>query len=190
MTPAGYNIAVDARRETGDVKYGQLISRCKVPKTIAMTFDDGPSDHTADLLDILKKADAKATFFVSGNANGRGAIDSTTKWTDVIKRMVQEGHQVGSHGWSHPDMGKIDANARKLDMVKNERALSNILGKYPTYMRPPYLQCSDAQGCLGDMQDLGYHVISYSHDSADWMYPEDLTKMKGVVDQVFNGRRY
>lgn len=151
-----------------------------------MTFDDGPSNHTEELLNILKDADAKATFFVSGNNSGKGAIDTTEKWTQLIKRMEEDGHQIGSHTWSHPDLSKMSSEARKNDMAENERALVNILGKYPTYMRPPYVRCGHASGCLADMKDLGYHVISYSLDSGDWMHEDDLAQMIKAFD---NGLR-
>ncbi len=178
-------MSTDPRRQKGDVPYGTVITRCEVSKSIALTFDDGPSKDTEELLDILKKANATATFFIAGNINGKGPIDGEEKWASLIKRMVEEGHQIGSHTWSHPDMDKFGPAARKQDMLKNERALANILGKYPTYMRPPYLNCTGPQGCLDDMKSLGYHVISYSHDSGDWLNPDDLNKTKETVDSTF-----
>ncbi|OAP65698.1 hypothetical protein AYL99_01670 [Fonsecaea erecta] len=183
-TPAGYNVSVDPRVERSQIAYGQYISNCYVPGTIALTYDDGPSQNTEELLNILNEAGAKATFFVTGNSNGKGPIDTTYEWTDVIKRMIKDGHQVGSHTWSHEDMDKMGSEARRLDMAKNERALANILGKYPAYMRPPYLLCSNDTGCLSDMRDLGYHVISYAFDSGDWMTPTNLTAMTARVDQA------
>lgn len=179
-------MSTDTRRLKGDNPYGTVITRCTVPRAIALTFDDGPSENTAELMDILKNASAKATFFVAGNTNGRGPIDGTERWTNLIKRMVEEGHQVGSHTWSHPDLDKMSSSARKQDMLKNERALTNVLGKYPTYMRPPYIHCTGPKGCLDDMKTLGYHVISYSHDSGDWLHEDDLDKMKQRVDAAFN----
>ncbi|KIW76282.1 hypothetical protein Z517_11028 [Fonsecaea pedrosoi CBS 271.37] len=177
-------MSVDPRGEEGQIVYGQPIRNCYVPKTIALTYDDGPSQNTDELLDILDEAGAKATFFITGNSNGKGPIDTTRKWTDVIKRMVQEGHQIASHTWSHDNMDEVGSQARRLDMAQNERALANILGKYPAYMRPPYLQCSNHTGCLSDMRDLGYHVISYAFDSGDWMDPDNFTAMAERVDQA------
>ncbi|OAL30048.1 hypothetical protein AYO20_08952 [Fonsecaea nubica] len=177
-------MSVDPRGEEGQIAYGQPIRNCYVPKTIALTYDDGPSQNTDELLDILDEAGAKATFFITGNSNGKGPIDTTRKWTDVIKRMVLEGHQIASHTWSHDNMDEMGSQARRLDMAQNERALANILGKYPAYMRPPYLQCSNHTGCLSDMRDLGYHVISYAFDSGDWMDPDNFTAMTERVDQA------
>jgi peptidoglycan/xylan/chitin deacetylase (PgdA/CDA1 family) len=185
LVPLGFNTSSDPRSHKGHARYGKLITSCESSRTIALTFDDGPSENTEELLDILAKANAKATFFVAGNTNGRGSIDQTSKWTKTVKRMVKEGHQVASHTWSHPDLDKLGSDARKVDMFKNERALANVLGKYPVYMRPPYLSCSERHGCLKDMADLGYHVISYSYDSGDWMHADDLDKMKEHIDKAF-----
>ena len=178
-------MSTDPRSQQGKVQYGQIISRCNVPRTIALTYDDGPSDNTEKLLDILEQAHAKATFFIAGNTNGKGSIDTTPKWSNIIERMVEEGHQVGSHTWSHPDMDKVGPQTRKTEIVKNERALTNILGKYPTYMRPPYLRCSEPHGCLEDMTNLGYHVVSYTFDSGDVLEPQNYTNMQMRVDQAF-----
>lgn len=183
-TPAGYNMSTDSRQQKGDVPYGTVITSCNVPSTIALVFNDGPSENSEELLSILQQANATATFFVAGNTGGRGSIDGTEERTDLIRRMVEEGHQVGSHTWSHPDLDEMDSDARKQDMLKNERALANVLGKYPTYMRPPYMNCTG--GCLDDMKILGYHVISHSHDSGDWRNEDDLDMMKENVDQAFN----
>ncbi|RMD43460.1 hypothetical protein DV735_g1654, partial [Chaetothyriales sp. CBS 134920] len=186
QTPPGPSTEADGRRKPGTAPYGRVISQCKVPRTIALTFDDGPSASTASLLAILKKHNAKATFFVSGINNGKGAIDSVDQWSDAIVSMAQNGHQVGSHSWSHPDLSSLSTEERRKEMVKNERALANILGKYPTYMRAPYNRCDVEKGCLRQMGALGYHVIGFSDDSTDWQHPSDLAAMTKAIDQAFD----
>lgn len=148
-----------------------------MPQTIALTYDDAPSNNTEALLDILRDAGANATFFVSGNTNAKGQIDKTPEWIAAVKRMDAEGHQIASHTWSHPDLDQLSSEDRQLEMRKNERAIANILNKYPTYMRPPYMRCSNETGCLNDMKTLGYHVVMNSVDSNDWMHPRNLTDM-------------
>ena len=125
-----------------------------------MTFDDGPSKNTLGLLDLLRDNDAKATFFIGANNNHKGEIDITDRWVQAIKRMDFEGHQVASHGWSHPHLDATPSKQRKEEMYKTERALANILGKYPIYMRAPYIECSEETDCLKDMHDLGYHIVN------------------------------
>jgi len=177
---------MDFRTLKGEVPYGRVITRCKIPKTIALTYDDGPSEYTDHLLDILHLATARATFFLSGNTNSKGEIDITAKWVKAIKRMDKDGHQIASHTWSHPDLDEIPSEARKDELSKNERAIANILNKYPTYMRPPYLKCNQATGCLDDMKTQGYHVIGYTLDSTDWLRENDLDAMIKAVDDGFH----
>jgi peptidoglycan/xylan/chitin deacetylase (PgdA/CDA1 family) len=100
-----------------------------------LTFDDGPYIYTDALLDILASYGAKATFFITGINNGKGAIDEVPAYVSVIRRMIAEGHQVASHTWSHADLSTLTDADRELEMVKDEMALRNIIGKIPTYMR-------------------------------------------------------
>lgn len=167
----------------GDVPFGVPIARCKEPGTVAISYDDGPSVLTRYILNILKNADAKATFFVSGIVGGKGEIDLKDEWKRDIQRMEAEGHQVGSHTWSHFDLDQLTSGERRDEMYKNERAIANILGKYPVFMRAPYIKCGTE--CLGDMKSLGYKVVQWSVDSKDTEGPTDLDGMKKAIDEGF-----
>lgn len=135
IIPGGVSTILDPRPLVGDVSYDTRIAHCHKERTIALTFDDGPSEYTSDLLDLLAKYDAKATFFITGNNNGKGEIDTTKQWFDLIKRMVAEGHQVGSHTFDHVRLSTTSAELRKLEILKNERAIANIIGKgYPIHL--------------------------------------------------------
>jgi hypothetical protein len=113
---------------------------------------------------------AKATFFITGNNIGKGQIDNAANpWVNVIKRMYAEGHQIASHTWSHQDLSLITSQQRKDQMYKNEMALRNILGFFPTYMRPPYSSCTPQSGCQADLADLGYHVTYFDLDTEDYL---------------------
>ncbi|RMZ90542.1 hypothetical protein DV736_g2205, partial [Chaetothyriales sp. CBS 134916] len=186
LTPTGPSTQDDVRHKPGKAPYGTVISQCNMPRTIALTFDDGPSASTMSLLAVLNEHNAKATFFVAGVNNGKGPIDSVDQWTDAITSMAENGHQVASHGWSHLDLNTLSTDERRDEMVKNERALANILGKYPTYMRPPYNQCDQDTGCLKQMDEFGYRVIGFSVDSTDWQHPSDLGAMTEAVNQAFD----
>jgi peptidoglycan/xylan/chitin deacetylase (PgdA/CDA1 family) len=140
---------------------GEGIYDCVEPGTVAITYDDGPYIYTNDVLDQFAAYGFKATFFITGINIGKGAIDDESQpWPAVIRRMIAEGHQVASHTWSHQNLDQITSEQRYDQMVKNEMAISNIIGKFPTYMRPPYSACSAGSGCPDDMRDLGY-VVSY-----------------------------
>jgi peptidoglycan/xylan/chitin deacetylase (PgdA/CDA1 family) len=126
------------------VSYDKRIEHCLKERTIALTFDDGPSEHTSELLDLLASYDAKATFFIGGNSNGKGEIDTTKEWFDLIRRMVAEGHQVGSHTFDHVRLSKIPSELRNIEMLKNERAIANIIGKWHPSLRCPVLTAFQA----------------------------------------------
>lgn len=166
--------------------YGpHVIRACSKAGTIALTFDDGPNRYTADLLDLLDHYDAKATFFISGINNSKGPIDHPDlPWAALIQRMQRTGHQIASHTWSHQDLSKITPDQRRQQMLKNEAAFRNVLGRIPTYMRPPYSSCLPESGCLDDMGKMGYHIILYDIDTKDYSHdsPSKIHVSKDTFD--------
>ncbi|KAK5167276.1 hypothetical protein LTR04_007397 [Oleoguttula sp. CCFEE 6159] len=168
--PPGTSTSTIARPLLGSVPYGGAgIYDCTVPGTIAITYDDGPYIYTDHVLDILKSYNAKATFFITGNNNGKGEIDNTANpWATTIKRAYADGHQIASHTWTHPFLSSLTSAQRKQQMYSNEMALRNILGFFPTYMRPPYSDCTAASGCEADMKALGYHITYFDVDTVDY----------------------
>ena len=169
-TPGGTDTSSVARPQIGSVPYGgDGVYSCTVPGTVAITYDDGPYVYTSGVLDQFAAYNAKATFFITGNNIGKGPIDQAgSQWPGVIQRMIAEGHQVASHTWSHQDLSAITPQQRKDQMVKNEMAIRNIIGKFPTYMRPPYSSCTAASGCEADMAALGYVVAYFDLDTDDY----------------------
>ena len=111
----------------------------------------------------------QATFFITATNGGKGQIQvESTGFPAIIKRMHAEGHQIGSHSWSHQNFTTITPQQRRDQIVKNEMALVDILGFFPTYMRLPYSSWNDE--VLADLGKFGYHVINYNldtHDSED-----------------------
>lgn len=143
------------------VPVGVVIDRCTIPGTIALTFDDGPYQYTADLLDLFSRSGARGTFFVNGQNYG-----NIYEYSGVLQRMHNEGHQIGSHTWSHPYLTSLDYNGIVSQMTQLEDALKEITGIAPKYMRAPYFAVNDI--VLGAMADLGYHIISTSIDTKDY----------------------
>ncbi|KAF2671715.1 glycoside hydrolase/deacetylase [Microthyrium microscopicum] len=141
--------------------FGQVITSCTVPTTVALTFDDGPHTYTEELLDKLKVAGFRATFFVNGNNYGKIEDHAST-----LKRMITEKHQVGSHTWSHADLGASDATTVGLQMTQLETSFMNILGYMPYYMRPPFLSTSAI--ALDVLAQLKYVVMNVDIDTLDW----------------------
>ena len=150
-----------------DDAVGSAIFNCVNPGDIALTYDDGPYLYTDAMLDVLEAHGAKATFFITGNNNGKGAIDTTPAWSAVISRMDALGHQLASHTWSHANLDSLTEVRRRAEMVRLEMALRNIVGKFPTYMRPPYSKCVSA-ACMATMVNLGYHITYFDLDTDDY----------------------
>ena len=125
------------------------------------------------MLDILDELEVKATFFVTGNNFAKGHIDdSSTPWPPILRRMHDAGHQIASHTWTHRDLTIVNKTIQRSEMIYNEMAFRNLFGWFPTYMRPPYLDCDNQSGCLDLMKQLGYHVIIENIDTKDYMYDD------------------
>ncbi|KAG0641310.1 hypothetical protein HOY80DRAFT_745165 [Tuber brumale] len=183
--PSGGTTEQVARPHLGNVPYG-IFDDCVVPGDVALTFDDGPGVYTNGMVDLLDSFNAKATFYITGINNGKGAIDTTPAWTDVIRKMNANGHQIASHTWSHADLSTLSEAGRRGEMIKLEMALRNILGFFPTYMRPPYSSCNAA--CVATMGDLGYHITYFDLDTDDYNQntPEKIQVAKNNFDNAIN----
>lgn len=130
-------------------------------KIIYLTFDCGfENGYTESILDALKKHNAKATFFVVGHY-----LESAP---EIVKRMVEEGHIVGNHTYSHPDMSKIsDVAAFQKEMDDTKNLYKEITGEeMQMYYRPPQGKYSVAN--LQMAKELGYNTFFWSLAYVDW----------------------
>jgi peptidoglycan/xylan/chitin deacetylase (PgdA/CDA1 family) len=132
---------------------------------IAMTFDDGPSAETTPrLLDILKQRNLKVTFFEIGqNAERNPAI---------VKRILAEGHEIGNHSWTHPQLSKLSDERVTEEITKTQDAIKNASGSgyTPTLLRPPYGAITARQKEWIEKQ-FGLSIIMWSVDPFDWKRP-------------------
>ncbi|MEI9890311.1 MAG: polysaccharide deacetylase family protein [Caulobacteraceae bacterium] len=117
---------------------GYIISRYGAhPGLIALTFDDGPHPkYTKQILDILKEKHAPATFFVIGQ--------NMQNWPSLVKREVAEGHVVGSHSFTHPNIGAIPTFLVDGELNSTQRLFEVVTGRTMRFFRPPYF--GDAGG--------------------------------------------
>ncbi|WYZ40736.1 hypothetical protein EsH8_IV_001077 [Colletotrichum jinshuiense] len=185
--PTGTDTSTDARPLNGDIPYGGVgIYACENDGDVAVTYDDGPYIYTAAMLDAFKAHSAVATWFITGNNLGKGQIN--VAYRDVISRMHAEGHQIASHTWSHENLDQMTLAQRKNQMVYNEIAFKDILGFYPTYMRPPYSICGAE--CQGQMVDLGYHITYFDLDTQGYLHtdPSQIQFSVNLWDQAMIAR--
>ncbi|KAF7539081.1 hypothetical protein G7054_g2404 [Neopestalotiopsis clavispora] len=144
---------------------GSIINTCTKPGVVALAYDDGPGIYTDQLLDILRQNSIQVTFFVNGN-NEDGPITEGTL-PKTLKNTLLQGHQIGSHTWSHADLNSLTREERWEEMESLQEALANVTGFAPTYMRPPYFSCTD--DCVQDMTDFGFRVVTADLDTKDFL---------------------
>lgn len=165
---------------------GKIIKECTVRGVTALTFDDGPWIYTSHILDVLDEYNINATFFINGNNWSTNIDDESGPWPALLRRMVNSGHQIGSHGWSHVDMSKVDSQTRYQELHDLEVAIFNVLGKYPTYFRPPFGSCDSE--CIQQAEEMGYHVVGWDLDTKDWRF--NTPDMIGQALRLFNISTY
>lgn len=113
----------------------QVITKCTVPNTAALTFDDGPYWFMREVIRQLEAANGKATFFVNGN---NWACIYNTELSGNIRYAFERGHQVASHTWAHKDLTTLTWDQIHDEMWRVEQAITRITGAVPAFMRPPY----------------------------------------------------
>jgi peptidoglycan/xylan/chitin deacetylase (PgdA/CDA1 family) len=130
------------------------------PRQVRLTFDDGPSAATTPrLLDQLKDFGIKATFFVVG----RNIAD--TQGLAIIKRMAAEGHQIGNHSYSHPNLTQLSA-AQIEQEIKQTEDLIGSLDNGIKLFRPPFgFHNADVDRAV---ETLGYKSVHWNVNSLDW----------------------
>ncbi|KAJ3010429.1 UNVERIFIED_CONTAM: Carbohydrate esterase 4 protein [Siphonaria sp. JEL0065] len=140
---------------------GKTYSYCNKDWQVALTFDDGPTHWTGELLDWLGVQGLKATFFVNG-FNFDCACIYDEPYIGFLKRAHAEGHQIASHTWSHPALASLSDDAVRWEMNKIAGALQKILGFVPRYMRPPYGSGLHDARIERIMKEMGYIIVGWS----------------------------
>jgi peptidoglycan-N-acetylglucosamine deacetylase len=130
---------------------------------IAMTFDDGPhATNTPKLLEMAAKRHIKLTFFVLG--------ECVEQNPDALRREVAEGHEIGNHSWSHPNLAKLSDEGLRSQLRRTEDIVVKTAGIKPKLMRPPYGELTKRQRILVN-HEFGYKVILWDVDPLDWKRP-------------------
>ena len=130
-------------------------------QTAALTFDDGPSAYTPKVLRILKQRNVPATFFLVGsNIAGREAL---------LRRMDRQGHEVGNHSWSHPDLRFLSPEGIGRQLGRTNRAIQRVVGQRPAVFRPPYGAVNDTVRSIA--AEKGLETVLWNVDTVDWSRP-------------------
>ena len=144
-------------------------------KRAALTFDDGPSPlYTEKLLDGLKERDVKATFFVIGN--------SVEGNEDILKRMIEEGHIIGNHTYSHVQLSTVSYEVGLNEIEETNNIIFNACGVMPEYIRPPYGSWNDKM-----TMDVNMTEVLWNVDPLDWQTSDSELVVKRVLKCVDDG---
>lgn len=129
-------------------------------KIIALTFDDGPSPvWTPQILDELKEAGIKATFFMAGK--------HVERYPEVARRVALEGHEIENHGYDHKVMVYYKTDELKKEISDTEKIIKDVTGQTAGYFRPPKAWLTDAEKRI--IKEMGYGVVLWSLNSKDWV---------------------
>jgi len=151
---------------SADFSKGAGISFSRVPVTdkyIAITFDDGPHpQNTTRLLDMLRARNIKATFYVVGS--------NAALYPQVLRRTVAEGHEIGSHSYTHRLFSKMGDSEIRDELTRTRDAVVRATGIQPRTLRPPYGGMLQRQREWVNAE-FGYPIILWSVDPLDWKRP-------------------
>lgn len=149
-------------------------------KVAYLTFDDGPSKYSNDMLDLLDKNGIKATFFMLG--------DNMKTYPDAVKRIVNDGHYPGLHSMSH-DYNKLYKSGGSGNFIKEfqeaQSIVNDLTGVTPTLLRAPYGSAPQiGESFRGDIAQAGFKMWDWTLDSLDWQY---VGQPNRILEQVKAG---
>ncbi|MEP6901354.1 MAG: polysaccharide deacetylase family protein [Actinomycetota bacterium] len=142
--------------------------------SVALTFDDGPSPDTEKLLDVLRAAKVKATFFLLG--------ENVEKYPEIARRIAAEGHEIGNHSFSHPIFLFCTASKTRSELAKTQEIIKKVTGVKPKLMRPPCGVRSRAY--FAAAQELGLQTIQWSDTGFDWKKISSEQIARNILETV------
>ncbi|MBX6332222.1 MAG: glycosyltransferase, partial [Gemmatimonadaceae bacterium] len=158
------------------------------PHRVALTFDDGPDGRwTPQILDTLASRHAPATFFIVG--------ENAEAHLPLLRRIWNEGHEIGNHTFTHPNLGipsPYITKLTKLQLDATERLVEAILDRRTAFFRPPYFgdaepTTADELVPVGIASDRGYLTVGLRIDAEDWQSPGVRTIIDTVLAQRWRG---
>jgi cellulose synthase/poly-beta-1,6-N-acetylglucosamine synthase-like glycosyltransferase/peptidoglycan/xylan/chitin deacetylase (PgdA/CDA1 family) len=189
--PAPGTRTFEIDKDTGDIddeNYTKIPTPYVIERTgaktneLALTFDDGPDpDWTPKILDILQAKGVHASFFVIG--------ENAQAYPDLVQRVLAEGHDVGNHTFTHPNLGELPDGLVTLEINATERLFEGLTGRSMRLFRAPYL--GDAEPTTADeivpiqiAQSMGYFSVGLHVDPNDWQRPPADDIVQRVIEQV------
>ncbi|KAF1084578.1 Peptidoglycan-N-acetylglucosamine deacetylase [Sporotomaculum syntrophicum] len=147
-------------------------------KAIALTCNVfWGEDYIGQMLDILNEKNVQATFFIGGTW--------AEKYPDLVNKIFEQGHEIGSHGYSHPHPDSLSRQENLQDISRAEKIIADLIGEKPRLYAPPYGERGSA--VLEAAQELGYRTVLWSIDTVDWQRPAPEVIRNRVLNKMENG---
>jgi cellulose synthase/poly-beta-1,6-N-acetylglucosamine synthase-like glycosyltransferase/spore germination protein YaaH/peptidoglycan/xylan/chitin deacetylase (PgdA/CDA1 family) len=156
-----------------------------LPRKVVLSFDDGPDPtYTPEILDILKAKHAPGVFFTIGL--------EADKFPGLLRRYYNEGHEIGNHTFTHPDISQLPQREFEMELNLTQRLFESELGIKTIFFRPPYDVDSDPDTPaeirpLDLVQQLGYVTIGDKIDPKDYLSHDPAQILKDTMDQLSTG---
>ena len=157
-----------------------IVANRSAGKQIALTFDDGPCEkYTPEILEILKNNNVKATFFVIGK--------NAEKNPEILKKVYNDGHEIGNHTYSHPNLRFIKNEQFADEISRTQSIITEITGYTPTLFRPPggYLSNSIVDKITSN--NCKTVLWSWRQDTMDWKSPSVEFVTTTVLSNIQDG---
>lgn len=149
-----------------------------VVKSICLTFDDAPDkQYTPLILDVLKRYDVKASFFIHGKRAKR--------LKDLVRRIGLEGHYIGCHTYTHPNLTAITLEEVRREIEYSSEVLCNLIGKKPKIIRPPYGELNGS--VVETIAKMDMKIMVWSINTFDWLEKKPDNIIRNVLDYVRPG---
>lgn len=141
---------------------------------VALTFDDGPSKYTEELVDLLNQYDIKCTFFVVGT--------SCEKFSDALSVLSNSGHEIAIHGETHTSFTKLSVDQVNEEITNTIHCIESFNVEASSLVRPPY-------GSLNDdiKQNIDYPFIMWNIDTEDWKTKDKELIKAEILDNIQSG---
>jgi peptidoglycan/xylan/chitin deacetylase (PgdA/CDA1 family) len=141
---------------------------------VTLTFDDGPSrEYTAQILDILKEKNVKATFFMVGS--------HVEKYPEIAARIVDEGHEVGNHTYHHVNVPTLTQSKLTAEIIGTNKIVRQVTGETPTYLRPPRGMYDARYRRLAHL--IGQEIVLWTISGRDW---KKSTSASNIIARIVN----
>ncbi len=168
---AGWKMT-EKRREHDHIEAAIVAEAAEEKKKVAITFDDGPNEcYTGELLDGLAMREVKATFFLIGK--------KVEENPELVKRMYEEGHQIGNHSYDHVNLSELSEEAACEQVNKTNAVIQKVTGAVPTYLRPPFGSYKKHLD-----EDMNMIEVLWDVDPRDWSVRNTGEIVKRVLTKV------